>query len=66
SHRALSEHKTLSISWSHYRDTEEILATYRLLPETERQNLYRVVCLRHKELGTSTTLRTIYLILTTD
>ena len=32
-------------------DTEEILATYRLLPETERQNLYRVVCLRHKELA---------------
>ncbi|MDW7493126.1 hypothetical protein RZN21_28170, partial [Klebsiella pneumoniae] len=27
------------------------LAIYRLMPETERQNLYRVVCLRHKELS---------------
>ncbi|WP_227522596.1 hypothetical protein [Klebsiella pneumoniae] len=32
-------------------DTEELLAVYRLLPETERRNLYRVVCLRHKELA---------------
>ncbi|EMJ7901752.1 hypothetical protein RFH79_005029 [Klebsiella pneumoniae] len=32
-------------------DTEELLAIYRLMPETERQNLYRVVCLRHKELA---------------
>ncbi|MCS5939737.1 hypothetical protein [Klebsiella variicola] len=41
----------VSLNGVYNNDTEELLATYRLLPETERQNLYRVVCLRHKELA---------------
>ncbi|MGN9181388.1 hypothetical protein ACTMF1_06065, partial [Escherichia coli] len=34
SHRALSEHKTLSISWSHYRPF------FSLFSEKDTQNLY--------------------------
>ncbi|HIE9101004.1 TPA: hypothetical protein ACXP61_003540 [Klebsiella pneumoniae] len=41
----------VSLNEVYNSDTEELLATYRLLPETERQNLYRVVCLRHEELS---------------
>ncbi|MBK2430742.1 hypothetical protein CS912_00315 (plasmid) [Klebsiella variicola] len=41
----------VSLNGVYNSDTEELLATYRLLPETERQNLYRVVCLRNKELA---------------
>ncbi|MHC1473092.1 hypothetical protein ACYJ51_30545, partial [Klebsiella pneumoniae] len=38
----------VSLNEVYNSDTEELLAIYRLMPETERQNLYRVVCLRHK------------------
>lgn len=41
----------VSLNEVYNSDTEELLAIYRLMPETERQNLYRVVCLRHKELS---------------
>nr|HEK7387592.1 hypothetical protein [Klebsiella quasipneumoniae] len=41
----------VSLNEVYNSDTKELLAIYRLMPETERQNLYRVVCLRHKELS---------------
>lgn len=41
----------VSLNEVYNSDTEDLLAIYRLMPETERQNLYRVVCLRHKELS---------------
>ena len=32
-------------------DSEQLISIYRLMSDSERQNLYRVVCLRHKELS---------------
>lgn len=45
------EHSLVTPSWNGKTDAMHLIAIYRLMSESERRNLYRIVCLRYQELN---------------